>query len=295
MVAMDRCNTSFKRRLHRLLGTRIELVWARDSTLDPVIGEFEWVEQVLLDMSIRARTVLPYGGRVTIESANVDFDEFAAEGEGLTAGRYVMVEMTCQRMAPAVIGMDEMFPSYFEVQTDLWLESMLPHSKQVLQSLGGNICEYNEPGHALTMRAYFPSAATVVYCDEEDFVLSTTDPNTILLVEDEPYVRDVACEILEVAGYNVVAVGTGPEAIAFVEKQGPVKLLVTDVVMPGMNGRDLSKRLTEIQPGLKTIYMSGYTDNPVVRHDLQAPGLVYIQKPFTLESLTKTVQEVLAV
>jgi two-component system, cell cycle sensor histidine kinase and response regulator CckA len=170
----------------------------------------------------------------------------------------------------------------------------MPEARSILESLGGAICEYNEPGRALTMRAFFPSAAQVVYSDDQDnFAYSMSNQDAILLVEDEGYVRDVACEILESAGYKVLTAKSGLEALEIFREQGPVRLLVTDVVMPGMDGRDLAERLTSLQPELKTIYMSGYTDNAVLRLNLQRPDVVYIQKPFTLDTLTTTVKDVL--
>jgi CheY-like chemotaxis protein len=143
------------------------------------------------------------------------------------------------------------------------------------------------------LRAFFPSAATVIYSDDEGFCVEQSDLRTILLVEDETYVRNVALEILESAGYEVLVAGTGKEALDLFEQHGPVKLLLTDVVMPGMNGRELAKELTKLQPNLKTIYMSGYTDNPSIRQDFASPDIVFIQKPFTLESLTTKVREVM--
>jgi two-component system, cell cycle sensor histidine kinase and response regulator CckA len=293
MVAIDNWNTSLKRRLHRLVGSRIEMVWVRGADIDPIVGEFDWVEQIVFDMALRARAALPYGGRVVVETANVELNALAAEVDGLTAGRYVMMEMTCLRQTPTVLPDSTITTGPLDFDSDLWLSSLLPESRETLQSLGGNICEYNEPGRALTLRAFFPSAATLIFSDEEEYSLTTTGPNTILLVEDESYVREVACEILESAGYTVLAAGTGNEALDVFEKHGPIKLLVTDVVMPGMNGQVLSDKLKKLQPDLKTIYMSGYTDNAVVRQDFSSSNITYIQKPFTLETLTSKVKQVL--
>lgn len=117
---------------------------------------------------------------------------------------------------------------------------------------------------------------------------------TILLVEDEKYVREITCEVLEMCGYNVLTARDGVEAIALFERHaGPVHLLVTDVVMPGMNGRELAERLTLRSPSMKSLFMSGYTDNPVVRAGLRNSETVYIQKPFTLETLVLKVRELL--
>lgn len=295
MIAIDQHSLSLKRRIHRLLGSRIELIWIRGCDLDPVIGEADWIEQSILEMALRARAAMPYGGRLLVESCNLDLDELSAAAEALSPGRYVMFEMTCLRHNPATDIDFNVLPFTLDLDEDLWLNPHFTQSLDILHALGGNICEYNEPGRALTLRAFLPSAATVIYSDEEDFEMTETpDSNTILLVEDEGYVRDVATEILETAGYTVIVAKSGPEAIAVFEKHGPFTLLVTDVVMPGMNGRELANKLISLQPSLKTIYMSGYTDSPLIRQDFQSSKYVYLQKPFTLESLTNKVKEVLA-
>ncbi|HWR16287.1 MAG TPA: response regulator [Terriglobales bacterium] len=294
MVILDRQSTSLKRRIHRLVGSRVELTWIRGSELDPVLGELDWVEQIILEMALRARAALPYGGRLVVESANLELDDLCGASEGLTAGRYVMFEMTCLRHSPTAGLEGRPLPYTPEFASDLFLEPFWGDSLGILQALGGNLCEYNEPGRSLTLRAFFPSAAKVIYSDEDYYQVDSICPETILLVEDEGYVREVACEILESAGYTVLPAVSGKEALAVFEKHGPVKLLLTDVVMPGMNGRDLAQALTERQPGLKTIYMSGYNDKSIFRRDIDPREVVYIQKPFTLETLTTKVKEVLS-
>ncbi len=294
MFEIDRYSATLKRRIQRLVGNRIELVWSKGSELDPVSGEPEWIEQSILEIALRARSAMPYGGRLIIEGCNLDLDEFSAAAVALTAGRYVMLEMTCSRPSLAAVVEHDDLPYLLDYTDDLSFEST-SDSMNILQSLGGTICEYNEPGRALTVRVFLPSAATLVYSDEEVINLpAPSDPETILLVEDESYVRDVACEILESAGYHVISASTGKEALAAFEKHGAVNLLLTDVVMPGMNGHTLSNQLTALQPGLKTIYMSGYTESSLLRHDLEVDNILYVQKPFTLESLTNKVKEVLA-
>jgi two-component system, cell cycle sensor histidine kinase and response regulator CckA len=295
MIEIDRRSASLKRRIHRLLGNRIELIWIRGCDLDPVIGEPEWIEQAILEMALRARAAMPYGGRLVVESCNLDLDELSAAAESLTAGRYVMFEMSCLRQTPTVDIDINVLPFSIEIDEDLWLNSQLTRALNILNAIGGTICEYNEPGRALTLRAFLPSAATVIYSDEEDSQLTQpAQPDNILLVEDEGYVREVACEILETAGYNVIVAKCGTEAIDVFAQHGPFSLLVTDVVMPGMNGRELATKLKSLQPDLKTIYMSGYTDSPLLRQDFQSSKYIYLQKPFTLESLTAKVKEVLA-
>jgi len=295
MFETNRELASLKRRIRRLMGNRIELIWMRGCDLDPVIGELEWIEQVILEMALRARAAMPYGGKLLVETCNLDLDEFSAATELLTAGRYVMFEMTCIRQSPESCSTVDFIPTSFDIEDDLWLHSQPTESLYILRAIGGNICEYSEPGRALTLRAFLPSAATVIYSDEEDFVLPPS-PNTetILLVEDECYVREVACEILESAGYTVIAATSAKEALALFEKDGPFHLLVTDIVMPGMNGRDLAKQLLTLKPDLKTIYMSGYTDGALGPSRALDPGVSLLRKPFNEAALLDAVADALA-
>ncbi len=283
-----------KRRVQRLLGSAIEAQWIRGCELDPILGEREWLEQTILEMALRARAAMPHGGRLVIESCNLDLDECSASAECLTAGRYVMFEMTCLRQLPGSDADDIRYPLEIDITDDLWLASQARQCLDVLHAIGGNLTEYNEPGRALTLRAFLPSAATVVYSDERESLVSQSVPGQkILLVEDEGFVREVATEILETAGYSVITAKTGKEALEVFQEHGPFELLVTDVVMPGMNGHELAQELEGLQPGLKTIYMSGYPDNAIVRESFGSPGTVYVQKPFTLESFTSKVEQIL--
>jgi len=294
MVSLQSLAPSLKRRFMRLFGPSVEVIWLRAAELDSVAGDLVWIEDVLFDMAVRARTAVPFGGRLVIEWANIDLDAVMAEGQALAPGRYVMLEMTCLRHDPSELTTSvnalPSVPSF----PDEWLHCDFSQAKAMIRSLGGQICEYNEPGRALTLRAFFPSASQTSGANQDFEVNKEMQQFRILLVEDESYVRDVACEILESEGYQVLAARTGQEAIEMFEQARPVQLLLTDVVMPGMTGHDLAKQLMSLDPELKTIYMSGYMDGlgtQLHRHDLQLP---FIQKPFTLESLTAMVRHVLS-
>jgi CheY-like chemotaxis protein len=292
MVSLQSLAPSLKRRFVKLFGPRVEVIWLRAAELDCIAGELALIEDVLFDMAVRARTALPFGGRLVIEWANIDLDATMALGEGLSAGRYVMLEMTCLRQDPTVTRASGSAP---ELRfPDEWMHCDFSQAQVRIQSLGGQICEYNEPGRALTIRAFFPSTSEV-FSELQDFeVNKELQQFRILLVEDESYVRDVACEILESEGYQVLTAKSGQEALEMFEQSSPVQLLLTDVVMPGMNGHDLAKRLKARDPELKTIYMSGYIEGAeaqMFRHD---STLAFIQKPFTLESLTAMVKQVLS-
>jgi len=289
MVRLKTLVPSLKRRFQKLLGPRVEMIWISNAELDSLNGKLVWIEDVVFDMAIRARNAMPFGGRLVIESANIRIDEATAD---LQAGRYVMFEMTCLRRDPSELGAGEIvdeLPTF----NDEVLHHDRGHSEKLISSIGGQICEYNEPGRALTIRAFFPSVPEFSSSMREFVVNDESKEIRILLVEDEGFVRDVACEILESEGYEVLTARTGKEAIEIFRSRGPIHLLLTDVVMPGMNGRDLAEQLTSLSPELKTIYMSGYTDAYGVQ-PIQDMQLSFIQKPFTLESLTLKVKQILS-
>ncbi|MGZ4790017.1 MAG: response regulator [Terriglobales bacterium] len=291
MVRLQGVAPSLKRRFQKLFGPQVEIIWIPTSGLDCIGGDLAWVEDVVFDMAIRARTAMPYGGRLVVEWANIHLEESTVSSEQLRAGRYVMFEMTCLRQDPSEV-METASTKPLNEFPDAWLHCDFTDAQAIIRSLGGEICEYNEPGRALTIRAFFPSA-------NEEFAPAgppegePLKPCRILLVEDENYVRDVACEILESEGYQVFTARTGDEALEIAEKNGPVNLLVTDIIMPGMNGHQLAEQLTSLHPGLKTIYMSGYSEGIGVVSSCMEGSRAFIQKPFTLELLTTKVRQVL--
>jgi CheY-like chemotaxis protein len=165
----------------------------------------------------------------------------------------------------------------------------------IVKQLGGNIWVYSEPGHGTTFKIYFPLIQNEVEATQsqtpDEFAGGT---ETVLLVEDDDVIRELIRDILEMEGYKVLAASRGHEALNICkETEGPVELLITDVVMPEMSGRDLSKTLSEMCPQLKVLYMSGYTDDAVVRHGVLEEGAAFLQKPFSPDVLARKVREVL--
>jgi CheY-like chemotaxis protein len=290
MVRLQGLAPSLKRRFQRLFGPKVEIIWIPTSELDCIGLDLAPLEDIVFEIAVRARSAMPYGGRLVVEWANIHIDDAPDATKELKAGRYVMLEMTCLRQDPT----EAPFSGATSTPATLpeeWLQSDFEQAQSTIRSLGGEICEYNEPGRALTMRAFFPSG-------KEDFAGGVREgdelkPCRILLVEDEAYVRDVASEILQSEGYEVFTARTGKEALQVVELNGPVHLLVTDVVMPGMNGHQLAEQLTSLHPGLKTIYMSGYNEAVSAVSTCLESNRAFIQKPFTLEHLTTKVKQVL--
>jgi len=292
MVRLQGLAPSLKRRFHKLFGPQIEIIWIPNSGLDRIAVDLARLEDIVFEMAVRARSAMPYGGRLVVEWANIHIDKLPGVTQELRPGRYVMLEMTCLRQDPAEAA-SPVTPHALSSVAEEWLQSDFEQAQSTIRSLGGEISEYNEPGRALTVRAFFPTGieepAGCVSIREGDEL----KPCRILLVEDEAYVRDVASEILESEGYEVFTARTGKEALSIVEQNGPVHLLVTDVVMPGMNGHQLAEQLTSLHPGLKTIYMSGYNETVTAVSTCLESNREFIQKPFTLEHLTTKVKQVL--
>src|SRR5579883_2766656 len=277
---------SLKQRMQRILGKHIELLWIPGAQLHPVCGETANLEHALLELALRARISLPYGGKVMVETANVELDARLASEASLAPGDYVLLEMTCIRLTP-----DDFVSFGPTALTSMEFTDTTLIAREILANSGGALHEFSEPAKALTFRAYLATAS-----QPETHSMPVIDPETrptILLVEDETYVRDVAREILQSLGYQVIAASNAEEALQLFGERQPIQLLLTDVVMPGMNGRDLADKLKLLDPSLKTIFMSGYTSNPVIRKGFSDPRVAYLQKPFTLEALDKKIKQVL--
>jgi CheY-like chemotaxis protein len=240
---------------------------------------------------------MPTGGKLTVEIANAVLDEaYANEHLGVKPGPHVLLAVsdTGTGMDPATQA--RIFEPFFTTKekgkgTGLGLSTVFG----IVQQTGGSIWVYSEIGRGTTFKVYLPSVDGAV--DEAHVTvapLTLRGSETILLVEDEEAVRAVACSILKRQGYRVLVAGNGGEALLHCERHtGAIDLLLTDVVMPQMSGPELAKRLAPTRPKMKVLCMSGYTDDAVVRHGALEPGISFIQKPFTPESLTRKVRELL--
>jgi len=254
------------------------------------------LEQVIMNLAVNARDAMPNGGRVTIETANVDIDETYAQGHALAApGRYVMLAVTDTGMGMDAATQARIFEPFFttkEVGKGTGLGLATVHG--IVQQSGGFIWVYSEPNHGTCFKVYLPRVDAPVSKAEDVAVDRLRGTETVLVVEDMAAVRAVTCEMLRRFGFTVHDAADGTTALQLTQALAqPIDLLLTDVVMPDVNGRDLATQFQKLRPRMKVLFMSGYTDDAVVRHGILEEGIAYLQKPFTPKSLVRKVREVL--
>jgi PAS domain S-box-containing protein len=283
--------------LRRLIGEDIDLVSVLEPSLSRVKADPGQIEQVLLNLAVNARDAMPRGGKLTIETGHANLDEAYVKSH-LTAktGRYVMLAVSDTGTGMDAETQQHIFEPFFTTKevgkgTGLGLATVYGIVKQS----SGDIWVYSEPGKGTTFKIYLPIAEDAASPEAEPH---TTDipqgQGTILLVEDEELVRNLAGEILRMKGYQVLTAANGVEALRVCnEYAGRIDLMVTDVVMPQMGGRELAERIRSVRPETKVLYMSGYTDDAIVRHGILDDHVSFIQKPFSPDLFALKVREVL--
>ncbi|MFA4915908.1 MAG: PAS domain S-box protein [Syntrophales bacterium] len=287
--------------LKRLLSEDIEFLTLLQPGLWKVHADFGQMSQVIMNLVVNARDAMPKGGKLTLETANIELDEKYFLKHGVrdipVTGPYVMLAVTDDGM-----GMDEetrsrIFEPFFTTKekgmgTGLGLSTVYGIMKQNK----GYIWTYSEPGKGTTVKIYLPRAEAGLEVMQEKGkpALNISSGGVVLVVEDEDQLRELAIKALQRTGYEILEARNGEEALEIANGyEGDIRLLLTDVVMPKMSGLELVKRIGSLYPEIKVIYMSGYTDNAIVHHGVLVKDVNFLEKPFTLERLTGKVKEVL--
>jgi PAS domain S-box-containing protein len=291
--------TDITKLLLRLLGEDVDLVTQLSSDPVTVKGDPSQIEQVIINLAVNARDAMPNGGTLSIETARLRLDEqYAQHHIPLPAGQYVMLAISDTGTGMTEEVKSRIFEPFFTTKdkdrgTGLGLATVYG----VVKQSEGFIWVYSELGHGSTFKVYLPMVEEEVEQIEHpaEFVPLPGGSETILMVEDSDSLRELNHELLQRMGYTVLVAEAGDEAIRIAEHHAEtIDLLLTDVVMPRMNGRALAEALARSRPAIKVLYMSGYTDNVIVNQALLKPGVAFLQKPFTRELLARKVREVLA-
>jgi PAS domain S-box-containing protein len=289
--------TGMRTMLGRLIGEDLKVVLALQPELARVKADRGQVEQIVMNLAVNARDAMPGGGTVTIETANVDLDErYAKMHLAVTPGPHVVLTVTDTGtgMTPQVLA--RLFEPFFTTKelgkgTGLGLATV--HG--IVARSGGSVIVHSEVGKGTSFKVYFPRA------DGAEMVVDAPPPvarprarsETVLVAEDAEGLRELARRLLQRQGYTVLVAANADEAIRLFEQNASIDVLLTDVVMPGTSGPELTRQLVERRPALKVIYMSGYTVDAIVHHGVLDPGIAFLHKPFTSETLGRKIREVL--
>ncbi|MBW2700843.1 MAG: response regulator [Deltaproteobacteria bacterium] len=283
--------------LRRIIGEDLDFQALLADDLGRIRADPGQIEQVLMNLAINAKDAMPQGGSLTIETAEVELDEnYASQHPDALAGRFAMLAVTDTGKGMTAEVLERVFEPFYTTKdlgqgTGLGLATVYGIVKQS----GGNIFVYSEPGKGTTFKVYLPLVEAEK--PEQAAEVDTTNlrgKETILIVEDDKAVRDLTHRILASAGYKTLIAANGGEALLECEQhEGKIHLVLTDVVMPKMSGKELSDRLAKLFPKLKVLFMSGYTDNAIAHHGILDEGSHFISKPFTSPDLLKKIRAVL--
>ena len=299
IVDLNSLLTNVDKMLRRMIGKNIELVTHLPSGLGRVNADPGQIEQVITNLAVHARDAMPQGGQLTLEAANVELDSsYASSQESVLPGHYVMIAVS-----DTGIGMDAetrariLQPFFPAKQRGEGMGLGLATLYGIVRQSEGHIWVYSEPGKGTTFKVYLPridQAVEVIAPTQVPVDELSRGSETILLAEDEEAVCSLVRGVLESRGYDVLETKGANDALEIGERHKKhIHLLLTDVVMPQMSGRELAEHLAPLHPETKVLYMSGYADHAVVQHGLLEPGTVFLQKPFTPDALARKLREAL--
>jgi PAS domain S-box-containing protein len=300
IINLNSVITDMRRMLDRLITENIELNTSLDPGLKLVMADPGQFGQVILNLSVNSRDAMPNGGKLLIETTNIYLDDEVVQFKqfDVKPGHYVRLAISDSGVGMDAATQSHVFEPFFTTKeqgkgTGLGLAT----AYGIIKQSGGNISIYSEKGVGTTVMIYLPALETA---DKPGFSIKPAMPNimrgteTVLLVEDEDMIRHLASRALSEKGYAVLAAGNGLEALELLESyQGPLDLVLTDVIMPKMGGRALIEKISDTRPGLKVVFISGYTDWMVEHQGLLEPGQAFMQKPFTTSLLLRKVRQVL--
>jgi len=283
--------------LRRVIGEDVELEWTRNSAPAIVLADAGQIEQIIMNLAVNARDAMPRGGLLTIASSSVRVLADDPRNRTGTTGNYVLLRVSDSGQGMDAETLARMFEPFFTTKdpgkgTGLGLSTVYG----IIEQLSGFIDARSEPGNGAIFEVYLPQRERSPISAHPALVVPVASggSETVLLVEDEPQVRELVLAVLQSRGYKVLCAEDAAEAIRL-EEQHPARihLLITDVVMPGMSGRELAEHLAALRPEMKVLFMSGYTDDAVLRHGVVAPGSGFLQKPFALEDMLQRVRTLL--
>jgi PAS domain S-box-containing protein len=284
--------------LRPLIGEDVDLILLPESGLRPVVADKGQIEQIIMNLAVNSRDAMPQGGKLTIRTANVDLDEaYVRAHVGSRPGPYVLLEVSDTGCGMDDATMDHIFEPFFTTKeqgkgTGLGMSTVYGIVKQS----GGYIWIESSPGRGTSCKIYFPRIEAPAPASKvhESTGNALCGAETILLVEDEVWVGNLARLILERQGYKVYQARSAEEALSIGrEQKGAIDMVLADVVMPIMSGRELAEFLLPLHPGMKVLFMSGYTDDTILQHGVMDLGIGFLQKPFTSDTLIQKVREVL--
>ncbi len=298
VINLDDTIINIDKMLRRLIGENIELQTILAPDLWLVKADPNQIEQIIINLAINARDAMPNGGKLTIETSNITLDdEYVTHHLGTTPGRHVLLTISDTGHGMSEDMKNHIFEPFFTTKevgqgTGLGLATVFGIVKQN----AGNIWVYSEETIGTTFKVYLPAIDQMVAQSSDQSSTKKLPPGheTILLVEDDPAVRHLAKTVLERQGYTVLEAQNGQTALHIASGYNDtIHLLLTDVVMPDINGKELADELTIINPHLKTLFMSGYTNNAIENHGILSPNIDFLQKPFGPQKLTQKVRIVL--
>jgi two-component system, cell cycle sensor histidine kinase and response regulator CckA len=298
VIDLNQSIAGMEKMLGRLLGADVEVTLLPAARLGKVKADPGQIEQVIMNLAVNARDAMPDGGKLTIQTNNAELDEhYASEHLGVTAGPHVMLAVTDTGIGMAPETQAQIFEPFFTTKekgkgTGLGLSIVFGIAKQS----GGHVWVYSEPGKGTTFKVYLPrtDARADVSPSQPPPAEGGRGSETILLVEDDEQVRALARGILRRSGYTVLEAPGAGEALLAVEQYGArINLIVSDVVLPRMNGPQLVERIRISRPDIRVLFMSGYTDEAIIQHGILDSGVTFLQKPITPDALTRKVREAL--